>query len=71
MRILAGVFAICTIAACSFDTTGAPSGSPDNVDASTLVAPPDAGVADAAPPQSPPDACMGKHCDGDTGPGGH
>lgn len=66
MRILAGVFAICTIAACSFDTTGAPSSPPTDVDAATVTAPPDAGVADAAP--TPPDACMGKHCKGGPGP---
>jgi hypothetical protein len=68
MRILAGLFAICTVAACSFDPSGAPTGAAPPAPDSTLVAPPpDAGVADAKPtPPPPPDACTGK-CDGDHG----
>lgn len=75
MRILAGVFAICTVAAsaCAFDTSGSPgSGSGTgggDVDAALVTAPPDAApsVIDARP--GPPDACAGPKCDGDKGPG--
>jgi hypothetical protein len=71
MRILAGVFVICTVGACAFDTSGEPGAPVAPADAAEVVAPPpDAGVADAAPtPPSPPDACTGKRCD-DKGPGG-
>ena len=72
MRILAGVFVICTVGACAFDTSGGPSGAPAAAADATLIAPPpDAGVADAAPtPPGPPDACTGKRCDGDHSGGG-
>ncbi len=70
MRIVAGLFAICTVAACSFDQSGAPAGTPATADASLVAPPPDAGAADARPdPPPPPDACMGKMCDGHMGPG--
>ncbi len=73
MRPIAWLFAICTMtaAACSFDTSGAPSGGAADPDASvTLPVTPDAAVAADARP-TPPDACAGKKCDGDKGPGGH
>jgi hypothetical protein len=74
MRILAWVFVICTVAAgaCAFDTSGAPTSDPGgggagDVDAATVSAAPDARVVDARP--GAPDACSGKMCDGDKGPG--
>ena len=70
MRIVAGLFAICTVAACSFDESGTPAGASATTDASLIVSPPDAGVVDGKPmPPPPPDACTGKMCDGDMGPG--
>ena len=68
-RILAGVFAICAVG-CAFDPSGAPSAG-TVPDGQAVAGPPDAGPAgtiDAGPP-SPPDACVGKRCDGDNGGG--
>ena len=72
-RIIAGLFAICAgtavVASCSFDSSGTPASADPDPDAALTT--PDAGTFDAAAtPPLPPDACMGKKCDGGPkGPG--